>query len=423
MTTLSKKVDALVVGAGPVGLITALGLARAGLSVEIIDCAWRSAAQSYACGLHAGTLDLLASVGLDDSIREAASQVESIAFYEGADRRAELPLNRMEVTHPYLSVIPQDQFEELLENGLRDMGVRVRWGCRLADLRMGPDSVAATIEKLALTSVGYPFARSEEMVQSDTCVEARYVVGADGSSSHVRQVLGIESQPCGTPGTYEIIEFDSLTPPVREVRITVGHGTTDVFWPQHGSTCRWSLEVPGAHDPDPDHPIKERRSIVLLDDEPDARARANLTDRLRLRAPWFDAGIREIDWTTQVTFTPMLAKEFGRDRCWLAGDAAHQTSPIGMQSMNVGLREGLDLALRIAGVLRDGKNSSTFDEYNQQRQKEWNALLGRGDAISTLPGANPWVRNHRKRFVSWLPGSGSDLTVYLKHLGLAFPAA
>ena len=423
MTTLSKSVDALVVGAGPVGLITALGLARAGLSVEIIDCAWRSAAQSYACGLHASTLNLLASVGMDQSIGEASSVVENVAFYEGADRRAELHLRDPGATQPYLSVIPQDHLEELLENGLRELGIRVHWGCRLADLQIGTDSVSATIEKLVLTSVGYPFARSEEMVQSDARMEARYVVGADGSSSHVRQVLGIESQLCGSPWTYEIIEFDSLTPPVREVRITVGPGTADVFWPQHGTTCRWSLEIPGAHDTDPDHPIKERRSIVLLDDEPDARARASLTDRLRLRAPWFDAGIREIDWTTQVTFTPMVAKEFGRDRCWLAGDAGHQTSPIGMQSMNVGLREGLDLAARIASVLRDGKSSSTFDEYNRERQLEWSTLLGRGDKISSLPGSNAWVRNHRKRFLNWLPGSGSDLTAYLNQLGLALTTA
>jgi 2-polyprenyl-6-methoxyphenol hydroxylase-like FAD-dependent oxidoreductase len=81
-------------------------------------------------------------------------------------------------------VLPH-RLEELLELALRDRGVRIRWGHRLDDLRQDGNAVTSSVEKLALTSVGYPYARSEEMVQSEVEVRARFVVGADGAASHV----------------------------------------------------------------------------------------------------------------------------------------------------------------------------------------------------------------------------------------------
>ena len=58
-----------------------------------------------------------------------------------------------------------------------------------------------------------------------------------------------------------------------------------------------------------------------------------------MRAPWFHSGIKEVEWATDIQFEHWLAAKFGRSRCWLIGDAAHQSGPVGMQSMNAGLWE------------------------------------------------------------------------------------
>ncbi len=423
MATLSKKVDALVVGAGPVGLFAALKLARAGLEVEIIDRAWRSSAQSYACGLHSETVDLLASAGLEEAVLESGLRVETVGFYEGPERRGELRLTDSGTRYPFLLVVPQDRVEELLEEALRREGIRVHWGHRLDRLRTGTDSVTATVEKLALTSVGYPYARSEEMVQSSREVQAGFVVGADGAHSHVREILGIPVERVGGPWNYEVVEFDGTGPSVREVRICLGSGMTDVFWPQQGSTCRWSLELPVTGDTVLEYPEKERRSIVVLDDEPDAQARDVLLAQLRSRAPWFESGIREIDWRATVSFQPQMAGVFGRDRCWLAGDAGHQTSPVGMQSMNVGLREAADLAERMASILRQGGNDKLLEAYDASRRNEWRTLLGGGTVVSANPNASAWAKDQRKRVLPWIPGSGAALEAYLGQLGLVLAPA
>jgi 2-polyprenyl-6-methoxyphenol hydroxylase-like FAD-dependent oxidoreductase len=419
MASLPNKTDVLVVGAGPVGLLAALELARSGVAVEVIDKAWRSTAQSYACALHTSTLERLGALGLDRELLDAGKPIDSLAFYEGPARRAELHFRNSGSCARGLLVVPQDRLEEILENAVREQGVKIRWGHRLDDLHQEDHAVKACVEKLTITSVGYPYARSEEMVERETEVLAKFVIGADGSSSHVRQILGIPNKPVAHGSAYEFFEFEpAQTAAVgNEVRVAMGPNTLDAFWPQAGSTCRWSLEVPG--DNEEEHPAKERSAFVVLNETTDAGKRDRLEKRIQSHAPWFDAGIKEIDWHTTVSFEPSVVERFGIDRCWLAGDAAHQTSPVGMQSMNVGLREAGDLAQRLARILKENASLDLLAEYQKQRLAEWSMLLGQSGGLVATPMASKWVANNRRRILTCLPGSGPELLALAAQLGLA----
>ena len=100
-----------------------------------------------------------------------------------------------------------------------------------------------------------------------------------------------------------------------------------------------------------------------------------------------------------------------------AGNAAHLTSPIGVQSVNVGLREGHDLAARIANAVRNGDEESLAD-YEVQRRAEWRVLLGLSGPLEGLPGVDSWVEEHRARILPCLPACGPDLDVLLKQIKL-----
>jgi 2-polyprenyl-6-methoxyphenol hydroxylase-like FAD-dependent oxidoreductase len=413
MSSLSNKVDVLIVGAGPTGLLAALELARAGVEVEVIDQAWRSTTQSYACGVHPSTLELLGTFGVQGAALEAGKRVDTMGFYQGAERRAEIRFDQLQGPCPFLLVLPQDRLEELLEEELRTRGVRVRWGHRLDDLKQDENAVTASVEKLGVTSTGYPVARSEEMVESVKEVRARYLVGADGSASHVRHLLGIQTEHVSAGTAYDVFEFELLADPGQEVRVAMGAESTDVFWPQPGHVARWSLELAGPEE----HPDKQRQSVVVLNEDTDAAERRRLTERIQARAPWFTAGIKEIEWTTVVGFDRMLARGFGTGRCWLAGDAGHQTGPVGMQSMNVGLREAADLGGRLRHILREGASPNQLAVYEAERLAEWRRLLGR-DTFHASPKATPWVKSHLRRLPSCLPGSGSELRALAAQLGL-----
>ena len=85
------ETEVLIVGAGPVGLFTALLLAEHGVRVQIVDEQWRTGAHSYALALHPHSLKLLEQVGLAAAVLEHGYRVRSVALSDGAERRGDLP--------------------------------------------------------------------------------------------------------------------------------------------------------------------------------------------------------------------------------------------------------------------------------------------------------------------------------------------
>ena len=141
------------------------------------------------------------------------------------------------------------------------------------------------------------------------------------------------------------------------------------------------------------------------------------------RAPWFDAGLGEIRWSVGVRFERRLAERFGRGNAWLVGDAAHLASPVGVWSMNVGMREGHDLARRLATVLRDGGDADLLEVYNRERLEEWRRLFGLRNGVAARADATDWIRQRRQRIPPTLPASGKDLELLLDQIGLEIARA
>jgi 2-polyprenyl-6-methoxyphenol hydroxylase-like FAD-dependent oxidoreductase len=124
-----------------------------------------------------------------------------------------------------------------------------------------------------------------------------------------------------------------------------------------------------------------------------------------------------VDWGTVIQFERRLCRRFGKGRVWLAGDAAHVTSPFGAQSMNLGFSEAHELVERIIRNLRSG-GSSPIDEYGVERAREWHKLLGVNVSFELLPRAPSWVSAHIRRLVPALPASRNALTQLLEQLGV-----
>ncbi|HEX6199471.1 MAG TPA: FAD-dependent monooxygenase, partial [Thermoanaerobaculia bacterium] len=237
------ETEVLVAGAGPVGMLAALALAERGVDVEVVDEEWRPAARSYALALHPATLELLDEAGLARDLFEEGHRVGRVAFYEGAERRAELSLADLPGAFPFLLVLPQRTLERTLEERLAARGVKVRWNHRLADLTLDGDRPTATVERLAKESTGYSVATTVWVVEAESTVVARAVVGADGHRSRVRRALGAELEEVGEPELYAVFEFTSDAPALDEVRVVLDEHGTSVLWPLGGERFRWSFQV------------------------------------------------------------------------------------------------------------------------------------------------------------------------------------
>jgi len=412
-----EQTEILVVGAGPVGLLTAILAAEAGLKVKIIDQETRTTARSYACALHPRTLKLLDGMGLAAPVVEQGRKIGTMAFYDHESRRAEVKLSEPGGAFPFLLILPQASFEEILEQRLRKAGVSVNWNHRFADFQEQGEQVSVTVEELGGTATGYIVPHWETVVKSQVAVGARFLVGADGYGSLVRQRLGIENTRVAGPAFFAAYEFETDEPGETEVKVVLDDATTNVLWPLPGNRYRWTFQMVKGEGVGA-FPEKERRPVRFAQPTVDEEIRQYVERVAKQRAPWFSARVRAITWCTDVVFEQRMAKRFGHGHCWLAGDAAHQTGPVGVQSMNVGLYEAAALVSRLRMILRERASIEGLETYNRERQEEWQRLLGLSGGPKPRADNDPWVSQRRAKILPCLPGSEADLSALAAQLRL-----
>jgi 2-polyprenyl-6-methoxyphenol hydroxylase-like FAD-dependent oxidoreductase len=414
------KTEVLVVGAGPVGMVTALLLARNGIEVAVIDQESRTATHTHACGLHPRTLGLLGRIGLLEDVLSLGRRIERIGFFDRTGRRGEINLSELPAEYPFAVVLPQSELEGLLEQQLKEnANIKVHWSHRLSDLQMRAGNVQVTIDKLQETTQGYIVRDLDWVVEKTLQTQAAFVVGADGQNSQTRHCLGIEYPGFFQSQRFVIFQVESDADFGAEARVMFDQGTTNVVWPLPGRACRWSFEwVPTG--PMEEFPGKERGPIVLENAFEERQSRERLSAFLRERAPWFTGNINQLNWCTETQFERKLARQFGQGRCWLLGDAAHQTGPVGFQSMNAGLAEAEFLADCLQKVLRMDAPLDLLKSYDHERRKEWERLLGLKGGLKPGAKTDPWVREHAAQILPCLPGSGGDVARLAGQLGLDF---
>jgi 2-polyprenyl-6-methoxyphenol hydroxylase-like FAD-dependent oxidoreductase len=416
--------DVLIVGAGPVGLYAALALAWRDVPVQIVDTGIWACTHSYALALHRRSLKLLQDVGLLERALESAYQVRKLALYDNSSRRAEIRLDNNADPMTCVAVLRQDVLETLLEEALANYGVRVSWRHQVSEIDPQRDHVLAAVDKYERESRGYVVAHTEWVVSKTTRMEVPFVIGADGYKSKVRQALKIEFPEVGPAQYYAVFEFKSDADLGHELRVVLGDKTTDVLWPLPNGYCRWSFELPdytslsaedwkryllesGQGDL-PSTRVKDRslgadgEDTALLD-EPHLRA------LIHTRAPWFKGSIEDLTWRTIVRFERRLASSFGRERMWLAGDAAHLAGPAGIQSMNLGLFEAHDLSETLTRVLHRVGSASLLEAYNERWLAEWRRLQGLEGGLHAESQTDPWINKNAARLTSCLPAHGAEM--------------
>jgi 2-polyprenyl-6-methoxyphenol hydroxylase-like FAD-dependent oxidoreductase len=412
-----ENTEVLVVGAGPVGLLTALLLNEAGVEVRIIDQEERTAGRSYACALHPRTLQLLHRLGLAADAVEQGRKISRLAFYDGSLRQAEIDLSQLGGEFPFLLTLPQNAFENLLEQRLRKAGVTVHWNHRLDGFESKDDAMVARVDKLGGTSTGYIVPHWEMVVKQRSTVTARFLIGADGRGSMVRRRAGIEDQRLFGPEFFAVYEFESDANGEDEVRVVLDDTTANVLWPLPGNRYRWGFQLLHS-EASREFPLKDRSALRVAEPAKDETIRTSVLRLARNRAPWFSANVNELAWCTLVEFEHRLAERFGRDHCWLVGDAAHQTGPVGMQSMNTGLCEAEDLAAKLSKILREDAPLELLDAYDREHRSEWQRLLASTGGLRPGSQTNQWTRERCDRFLPCLPASGADLPRLASQLAL-----
>jgi len=387
--------EALVIGGGPVGLVAALCLHDRGVSVRVLDAGGERAVRGYACGLHPGTLRILDQLGLMPTILDAAHRIDRLSLRNGSASRASVDFASIEGAYPYALALRQFDLEEILGQALQRRGVEVLRHHAVAHLYRRHGFVTVTGNVQEHRSV--PTAADSPTPARIFEYKANYVIGADGYFSVCRRGLGIELMKLRPTRAFAVAEFNAdLRDWTREACLAFTPETVTAFWPLGPELGRFAIQV-----------FESLDETVTLE---------GLRKLLHERAPWFTPVPEQLCWGAVAPFEHALVQRFGEGRTWLAGDAAHSTSPVGFQSMNRGFCESRALADAIASELfgagRDGPSPHPFAQFEHEQQAEWVRLFG----LSSPHAPSSW---HVHELSPCLPASGEDFEVLLEQLGAA----
>lgn len=329
--------EVLVVGAGPVGLMAAGELARRGVAVRVIDRRRTRDSLSKALVVHARTLEIMDLAGLADEFVKHGYPAPGLGVsLQRTGRPVSVNMRDLDTRFPYMLVLPQRQTEEILARHLADLDVPIERGVELVDLSPGPDHVAATL-------------RGED--GREERVRARYLIGADGSHSSVRRLVGL---PFDGRQLDTLVLIGDVKADVDLVRSRVTNMASSrgfvAFLPFLGEYVR----VFAVDFERQDHARGDALTLEELQDTVNA-----ITGRtIELRDPV---------WLTRYVAPSRQARTIRVGRVFLAGDAAHAHSPAAGQGMNMGLQDAANLGWKLAMALRGQAPANLLDTYDGER--------------------------------------------------------
>ena len=370
--------DVLIVGAGPTGLTLAASLLLKGVSVILVDRQAEGANTSRAAGINARTLEVLDGIDVTRRLIKEGLEAPRFVICDGAKTLLTIDFSGLTTAYPFTLMAPQSTTERLLLERVRELGGDVTRPKVVTTVTQHADGVTATF------------------ADGDT-VRARYVVGADGMHSIVRQQAGIGF----SGGAYE----HSFS--LADVRLR-GDAPTDVvrlFWASDGLTVVAPL------------PDGTFRIVAPVEDAPDEPSPAFVQGLLDARGPG-GLTVTEVTWGSRFRVHHRVADTYRAGRILLAGDAAHVHSPAGGQGMNLGIQDAVVLADALAAVLA-GAPDTLLTDYGAARRpiaQQVVALTDRLTRLATLPRAVRPLRNTVLGLVGRIPPATRALASRLSGL-------
>jgi len=354
--------DILIVGAGPSGLTLAAALASKGIRTIVVDRLVEGENTSRAAVVHARTLEVLEP--LDVSRRLVARGLQARRFTIRDRDRVLVPIafDRLPTAYPYTLMVSQAVTEQVLLDRFMELGGTVLRPRGLAHLAQNDAGATATLD-------------------DGSRIRARYVVGADGMHSTVREAAHIGF----SGGSYG----ESFV--LADVRLAGGVPSDEVIL--YFSPAGMVVVAPL---PDGVH-----RIVATVESAPEMPDVAYVQALLDARGPSRErAKVHQVLWGSRFRVHHRVADLYRDGHVLLAGDAAHVHSPAGGQGMNAGILDAMRLAEALVEALAG--NTLGLDAYGAERRPIALEVLALADRLTRLATVRPALRGLRNFLLSAL---------------------
>lgn len=347
-STSSTEIDTLIVGAGPVGLTAAVTMRRRGARVRVVDAAPTGASTSRAAVVHARTLEVLADIGVAPRLIEEGLVVPDFTVRDRTRRLAHIDFRGLRTPYPFTLMLSQARTEALLDSALAESGCAV--------------DREVTFEAFENTASG----RLAVLRRSDgthEAVAARFVIGADGSHSRVREQLGIAFEGGEYADSFVLADVSMVWPLARtEVQLFLAAQGLVVVAP-----------LPGGH----------HRVVATMDNAPQSPTVDDVQQLLDERGPGRTT-VQSVAWSSRFRVAHRLAARYRDGNVFLAGDAAHVHSPAGGQGMNLGIQDAVALGNQLCDVLAGIREDDSLADYERRRRPTAGQVIRLTDRMTRL---------------------------------------
>ena len=333
------QVAVLICGAGPVGLVAGLRLARAGIETLVIDKANGVNDDFRASTFHPPTLEMLDELELTQDLiaQGLVSPTWQIRRHESNDKALfDLSVLQGDTRYPFRLQCEQRVLTRLADaKAQTTANLQVRYGVELTGLTQDASGVTATVSTPTGTET----------------INARYLIAADGARSVCRKLTGITF----TGETYPETTILATTPYRFEDQLP-GLSNVNYVWCEQGTFSL--LRLPDIWRcslySDPDESVEQAL-------EPQAIER-KLQRIVPRQEPYEIVEIRPY------RIHRRLIDDYRAGRVLFAGDAAHLTSPSGGMGMNGGIHDAVNLSDKLMSVLNQGASDELLNLYTRQRR-------------------------------------------------------
>ena len=383
---LPDRVDVLIVGSGPAGMIAAAQLSRfPAITTRIVERREGRLVIGQADGIQARSVETFQAFGFADRITAEAYRITEMAFWKPD------PADRTRISRASRAVDDPtgiSEFPHLIVNQARVLDYFAEY-MAMAPARLAPD-YGYEFETLTIAEEGeYPVAVTLRGPGGEArTVQARYVLGADGARSRVRDSIGRTLEGDQANHAWGVMDVLAVTdfPDIRTKCSIQSVAGNILLIPREGG-----------------HLFRMYVDLGEVDSAGGAAVRATTIDEIIAKAneilhphrldvkdvPWhsvYEVGHRLTD---RFDDTDAAADGTRTPRVFIAGDACHTHSAKAGQGMNVSLQDGFNLAWKLAHVIDGRAPESLLATYSAERQVVAKNLIDFDKKWSSLMAAKP----------------------------------